>query len=130
MANGQGGLLFIGVENDGAITGLHASHRTRRELLAAFISSRTVPPLSVQVSFETLPANNGDVTIAVLRIPAGQQMTATSDGRLLIRYLDTHGQPGCRPLIPMNCPAGGPTGDRPTSLLSLSLRSPGTTLTR
>jgi ATP-dependent DNA helicase RecG len=100
MANGQGGLLFIGVEDDGAITGLHSKHRTRPELLAAFISSRTVPPLSVQVSFETLPANGGAETLAVLRIPTGRQPTATSDGRLLIRYLDTHGQPGCRPLYP------------------------------
>ena len=48
MANGQGGLLLIGVENDGAITGLHSKHRTRPELLAAFISSRTVPPLTVR----------------------------------------------------------------------------------
>lgn len=52
MANGQGGLLLIGVENDGTITGLHPSHRTRPELLAAFVNSRTVPPLTVQVSFK------------------------------------------------------------------------------
>lgn len=100
MANGQGGLLLIGVENDGAITGLHPTHRTRPEFLAALISSRTVPPLTVQVSFDTLSAAGGEVTIATLRIPTGRQPTATSDGRLLTRYLDTHGQPGCRPLYP------------------------------
>jgi ATP-dependent DNA helicase RecG len=103
MANSQGGLLLIGVENDGAITSLHPKHRTRPELLAAFINSRTVPPLSVQVSFETL-LTNGNKIIAVLRIPAASQPIATSDGRLLIRYLDTHGQPGCRPLYPHELP--------------------------
>jgi ATP-dependent DNA helicase RecG len=40
------------------------------------------------------------VTIAALRIPSSPQPIATSDGRLLVRYLDTHGQPGCRPLYP------------------------------
>ena len=100
LANAQGGALLIGVEDDGAITGLHPTHRTRPELLAALIASRTVPPLTVQVTFESVPVGGAEATIALLRIPASPQPIATSDGRLLVRYLDTHGRPGCRPLYP------------------------------
>ncbi|MBL7065406.1 MAG: putative DNA binding domain-containing protein [Anaerolineae bacterium] len=100
MANATGGVLLIGVEDDGTITGLHPTHRTRPELLTAFIASRTVPPLTVEVTFETLAVGGTETPIAVLRIPAGPQTIATSDGRLLVRYLDTHGRPGCRPLYP------------------------------
>ena len=100
LANGQGGLLLVGVEEDGTVTGLHPSHRTRPELLGAFIMSRTVPPLTVEVTFETLSLNSAGEMIAVLRIPASPQPIATSDGRVLVRFLDTRGQPGCRPLYP------------------------------
>ncbi|MGD8627056.1 MAG: ATP-binding protein [Anaerolineae bacterium] len=105
MANGHGGILLIGVEENGALTGLHPSHRSRPELLSAFIASRTVPPLAIETAFEALPAEQGEVTIAILRIPVSPQPIATSDGRLLVRYLDTHGQPGCRPLYPHELPA-------------------------
>ena len=100
MANAQGGTLLVGVEDDCAPTGLHPSHRTRPELLTAFIASRTVPPLTVQTSFETLQVGGREITLAALRIPASSQIVATSDGRTLTRYLDTHGKPGCRPLYP------------------------------
>ena len=96
LANGQGGILLIGVEDDGRVTTLHPTHRTRPELLTALIANRTVPPLTVEVSFVTLPEG----PVAVVEVPASSQPVATSDGRMLIRYLDTHGRPGCRPLYP------------------------------
>jgi ATP-dependent DNA helicase RecG len=105
MANGLGGVLLVGVEEDGSVTGLHASHRRRPELLSAFIASRTVPPLAVEATFETLWVDQGEVTIAVVRIPVSTQPVATSDGRLLMRYMDAHGRPGCRPLYPHELPA-------------------------
>jgi len=96
LANAQGGILLIGVENDGTVTGLHRQHQTDPRELAAFIASRTVPPLSVRVIFVTLPEG----PVAVVEVPRAHQPVATSDGRLLVRYQDTHGQPGCRPLYP------------------------------
>jgi ATP-dependent DNA helicase RecG len=101
MANAQGGLLLIGVEDDGRLTGLHPNHqRSRPELLAALIANRTVPPLMVEVTFERLLAGNEEITIVLMRVPASAQPIATSDGRLLMRYTDARGQPGCRPLYP------------------------------
>lgn len=96
LANAQGGTLLIGVEDDGTITGLHADHRTRPGMLAAFVASRTVPPLSVEAAF----VETAQGPVAVLTVPAARQPIATSDGRLVIRYTDTHGRPGCRPLYP------------------------------
>ena len=97
LANAQGGLLLVGVEDDGAVTGLHDKHRTHPSQLAAFIASRTVPPLAVDASFEEAA---GGTQVAVLRVPTRLQPVATSYGRTLIRHLDAHGRPACRPLYP------------------------------
>jgi len=94
LANGQGGILLIGVEDDGKVTGLHTRHRTDPGGLAALVANRTVPPLSVEAAFVDLPEG----LVAVLRVPAARQPTSTSDGRLLIRYRDARNDPGCRPL--------------------------------
>ena len=94
LANGQGGTLLIGVEDDGRVTGLHPRHRTHPGALAAFIASRTVPPLAVEAAFVNLPEGQ----VAVLTAPAALRPVSTSDGRMLIRYQDVHSRPGCRPL--------------------------------
>ena len=96
LANAQGGVLFVGVEDDGTVTGLHKKHETDPHQLAAFIAARTVPPLDVQATFVTLPEG----IVAVLEIPKARQPVSTSDGKLLIRYRDSRGEPGCRPLYP------------------------------
>jgi len=96
LANAQGGTLLIGVEDDGRVTGLHPRHHTHPGALAAFIASRTVPPLSAEVEFVTLPEG----ILAVVAIPTARQPTSTSDGRLVIRYQGVHNRPGCRPLYP------------------------------
>lgn len=100
MANAEGGWLFIGVENDGTVTGLHPKHQTRPELLTAFVASRTVPPLSVETSFQPLQVADQELLVAALHVPASAHPVATSDGRLLVRYMDSHARPGCRPLYP------------------------------
>ncbi len=96
LANHQGGQILIGVEDDGQITGLHPTHLTHPNALAAFIAGRTVPPLAAEVEFVPLPEG----TVGVLNIPPARQPTATSDGKLIVRFLDVHNKPGCRPLYP------------------------------
>ena len=100
MANAEGGWLFIGVEDDSTVTGLHPEHQAQPELLTALVASRTVPSLTVEARFEHLSTGNQSLAIAVLHVPTASQPVATSDGRLLVRYLDVHGKPGCRPLYP------------------------------
>jgi ATP-dependent DNA helicase RecG len=93
LANGKGGTLLIGVEDDGRVTGLHPRHRTHPAALVVFVANRTVPPATVEAEFVELP----EETVAVLAVSAARQPVTTSDGRLLIRYVDSRGQPGCRP---------------------------------
>jgi len=96
LANYHGGVLLLGVEDDGRVTGLHPNHQTKSEALAAFISARTHPPMTVSVEHIV----SDDLFIAMISIPPGRQITATSDGRIPIRYMDTREKPGCRPLFP------------------------------
>ncbi|MEA3310142.1 MAG: ATP-binding protein, partial [Chloroflexota bacterium] len=100
LANGSGGQLFLGVEDDGTVTGLHVNHQAQPELLVPFIASRTVPPLSVQVDVVELPADEERLPVAIIHVPVSTQPIATTAGRLLVRYLNTRGAPGCRPLYP------------------------------
>lgn len=69
-------------------------YRTHPAALAAFVASRTVPPLTIDAAFVNLPED----TVAVLVVSASRQPISTSDGRLLVRYWESRGQPGCRPL--------------------------------
>ncbi len=47
LANTEGGEIFVGVEDDGTITGLHPLHRNSTTL-SAMIANGTNPPLSVR----------------------------------------------------------------------------------
>ncbi|MBD2549131.1 ATP-binding protein [Microcystis elabens FACHB-917] len=47
LANNQGGDLYLGVEDDGTVTGLHST-RDRNRDLAAVMASRTNPPAAGQ----------------------------------------------------------------------------------
>ena len=120
LANAQGGTLLIGVEDDGRVTGLHPRHRTHPSVLAAFVANRTVPPVSAEADFVNLPEGS----VAVLRVSPAYQPVATSEGRLLIRYTDAHGRPGCRPQYPHELP--GWRADRGTTDVS-ALPVPGAT---
>ena len=48
LANAQGGTLYLGIEDNGTITGLHPG-RDRSKNLAAVIAEFTTPPLGVTV---------------------------------------------------------------------------------
>ena len=47
LSNTEGGHLYLGIEDDGEITGIHESHRDITQL-AAFIANRTIPPVTVR----------------------------------------------------------------------------------
>jgi len=95
MANAQGGDVYLGVEDDGRATGLHANHQNL-EGLAALIANRTQPSVSVQVS--TLVSNG--FTVARIRVPSSPEPVATSEGLLKRRRLQANGEPECVPFLP------------------------------
>ncbi len=49
LANANGGTLYLGVENDATVTGLHSRRPADISGLSALIANRTVPRLEVHV---------------------------------------------------------------------------------
>lgn len=95
LANTEGGVLLLGVEDDGTVTGLHHNHQDLSGL-AAMIAGRTSPPLSVKVS--DVSYNNKQ--IAHIEVPKAKQLTATSEGILQRRRLLADGTPEAVPFYP------------------------------
>ena len=100
LANTDGGTLYIGVEDDGQPTGLHAKHRSGSERLAAMIANRTSPPINVQVQ----ELQVAGLPIACVHVQKSYQILATTDGVVKRRRLDSHGKPVCVPLLPQGMP--------------------------
>jgi hypothetical protein len=95
LANTDGGEIYLGVEDDGRITGLHPQHQNL-STLAAMIANRTNPPLSVRVTSITEASH----TIARIEVPKSPRLVATSDGLLQRRRLQADGTPQCVPFYP------------------------------
>ncbi|WP_294381184.1 ATP-binding protein [uncultured Senegalimassilia sp.] len=94
LANTDGGELYIGVEDNGEITGVQPAHRDVIRI-AALIAGRTVPPLSVRAVLL-------DYEMPVLRLEVAQSksVVATSSGKVLRRRLKPNGEPETVPMFP------------------------------
>lgn len=99
MANTDGGSIFLGVENDGRPTGLHAVHNPPHGL-AAMVANRTVPPVNVVV--ETLEA--GGHVIAKVQVPRAPHVVSSTAGGYQRRRLKHDGTPENVPMLPHEIP--------------------------
>lgn len=95
MANSQGGEIYLGVEDDGTATGLHANHQML-DGLAALIVNRTQPPIAVRVDAISV---NG-LPVARITVTASATPVATNEGLLKRRRLQANGEPECVPYLP------------------------------
>ena len=95
LANGEGGELWLGVEDDGTPTGLHAEHFSL-DGLSGLVAARTSPSLAVLVEGLSI----GGVRVARIAVPKSTQEVATSGGVYLRRRLKHDGTPECAPLLP------------------------------
>lgn len=95
MANAQGGEIYLGVEDDGTVTGLHVNHR-QLDGLAAMIANRTQPAVSVTVESLSVTA----LPIACISVPRSGTPVATNDGVSKRRRLQANGEPECVPFYP------------------------------
>ena len=96
LANAAGGRIYIGVEDDGRVTGLHHSRPARVEPLSALVANRTSPPLAVicrELSLQGL-------RVAVVEVPKSLAIVARSDGLIKRRRLRMDGRPECVPFLP------------------------------
>lgn len=95
LANAEGGELWLGVEDDGTPSGLHAEHRLL-EGLAGMVAARTSPSLAVQAEAVEVAG----VTVAHIRVPKAHGEVATAGGVYLRRRLKHDGTPECAPMLP------------------------------
>lgn len=101
LANAQGGTLYLGVENDGSVTGLHRSRPQQVAGLAAMVANRTAPSLSVQVALQMHQGQR----IASIVVPRSPEVIARTDGLVKRRRIGGHGQPECVPFLPHEYPS-------------------------
>ena len=95
LANAEGGELWLGVEDDGTPTGLHADH-LQLVGLPGMIAARTSPSLSVSVVPLMLPG----VTVACITVPKVHSEVATTGGVYMRRRLKFDGEPECVAMLP------------------------------
>jgi ATP-dependent DNA helicase RecG len=100
LANTEGGTLYLGVEDNGTITGLHTKHQSIAQL-SAFIANRTNPPVSVRATVINEEGHN----VAAIEVPKSFRLVATSDGLLQRRRLQADGTPQCVPFYPHEFPS-------------------------
>ncbi|MCW0412925.1 putative DNA binding domain-containing protein [Xanthomonas sacchari] len=95
LANADGGALWLGVEDDGTATGLHADHRQLAGL-PGLIAARTSPAIAVQVEAVEIDG----VLVARIAVPKAATVVATAGGVYLRRRLKHDGTPECVPMLP------------------------------
>lgn len=94
MTNTEGGDLFLGVEDDGTITGVSNKH-TDEIGVAALIANMTVPSIAVRA--EIL---DEEKAVLKIEIPMSRTITATAGGKVLRRRLKIDGTPENVPMYP------------------------------
>lgn len=94
FANTDGGNLYLGVEDNGDISGLHKGRGDFAQL-AALIANKTVPPVAVAIV-----ALEGDVPALAIKVPRMKSIVASSSGKVLRRRLKADGAPENVPLYP------------------------------
>ena len=98
LANGNGGFLLIGVDDDGIPHGAQPRHgpSTHPMRIQALIAGRTEP--SVEVAVELVEVD--DVEVIVIAVTPARSVVGTQSGRYLRRAIDVHGRPQCLPMRP------------------------------
>lgn len=102
LANGEGGVLLIGVEDDGTVTGTHPRHGTSTDphRLQAAIFNNTVPSINTRVSLHTIQGQSV-IAIEVDQYPV---VCSTKEGKSIRRVLGMAG-PECLPFYPHEHPS-------------------------
>ena len=94
LANTQGGTLYLGIEDNGIVTGVSEQHSNINGL-AAFIFNKTVPQQTTRIeSFH----EHGCQVVAI-EVDNSQQIVSTSNGKTLQRRLKADGTPEVVPLF-------------------------------
>lgn len=95
LANGNGGLLLIGVEDDGKTTGARPRHGSLTDplRLKAAIFNNTIPNLHVRIEIVSIDRKS----IIMIKIPRSDRPVCTASGLYVHRAIMGTGKPGCVP---------------------------------
>lgn len=98
MSNGGGGVVLIGVDDQGTVLGAAERHPggTDPARVEALVANRTVPPASVTVSVIEID----DEGVLVVEVRKPDSVIATTSGRYTRRTIKVDGSPECIPLLP------------------------------
>lgn len=93
LANGDGGRLLLGVEDDGAITGLEPRHgaTTQPHLLQAMILNKTESALATAVELVQIDGQ----PVMVIDVPNAPVPVGSKSGKYVRRSLRADGKPEC-----------------------------------
>ncbi|MDW7657603.1 MAG: putative DNA binding domain-containing protein [Bacillota bacterium] len=95
FANTKGGTLYIGIEDNGVVTGVHPSHKNIIGL-AAVIANNTIPPQSVRVDCIDV----SDKQVVTVEVASSTSIVSTSSGKTLRRRMKLDGTPETVPMYP------------------------------
>lgn len=98
LANTDGGLLLVGVEDDGSVTGARPRHgdTTHPVRLQAAIFNNTVPHVNTRVSVVGLPEG----TVIAVEVDRYPEVCATTAGKCVRRAIGGRGEPQTVPYYP------------------------------
>jgi ATP-dependent DNA helicase RecG len=94
FSNTDGGVLYLGVEDDGTITGLHDAHKDPTRL-AAFIANKTIPPVAARCEIMGFAT-----PVLKIEVPRRAVIVASSSGKILRRRIKADGRPENIPMYP------------------------------
>ena len=77
FANTEGGELYLGIEDDGMVTGLHPAHQDITRL-TAFIANKTVPSVSVRATILV----SGSRQVLRISVPKYNAIVSSSVGKI------------------------------------------------
>jgi ATP-dependent DNA helicase RecG len=94
LANGEGGVLLLGVEDDGRVTGLSFAPGTVDPVrMQALLMNRTLPALSCQVEIRLVDGRE----VALIMVPKSPGPVGTQSGTYKRRAIRLDGRPECVP---------------------------------
>ena len=94
MANTKGGNLYLGVEDDGEITGVNKVHKDAIGV-TALVANNTVPSVSVRAEIIT----EEEKDVLKIEIPISRTVVSTRSGKMLKRRLKADGTPEVIPMF-------------------------------
>lgn len=95
LSNTEGGNLYVGIEDDGEVTGAQPQHQNAIQM-AAVVANKTVPPVSVRAEVMELEG----LPVLHIEVPQSVSVIATASGRILRRRLKADGKPESIPMYP------------------------------